>query len=390
MDMPPPLPDPSAQQRTSPSNPWQEEIQLRELRSARNQGCLIGCLASVVLFFVFTVVVPVVFIGAVAKTASRELSSMRTKDLFGGDKDDEDSGFTGDASGLREVVLNDYIPADAKDTSDKAHLAKAIRIPLVGTIDLDSDGFGEEGDTATALRSIRRATEDDSVDAILLLVDSGGGGITASDILYDALLGFRESREDRRIVVLMGDMACSGAYYASLPADRIIAHPTTTTGSIGVILQSINAYRLAERLGIVDESIESGANKGILNPLRELTPEQRALLQGTVDELHARFTSLVAKHRGIPPDAVSALADGRIYTASQALNLKLIDELGYLADAEAAVEELLDTDNGVTFYEYEHKLSLRDLLATPSFWGAAIQRALPAVLEATHVRPLAK
>ena len=390
MDIPPPLPDPAAHQRIPPSDPWHEETKLRELRGARNQGCLIGCLASVVLFFVFTVVVPIVFIGTVAKTASRELSTLRAQDLFGGDKQDVDRDFTGDATGLREVVMNDYIPPDAKDTSASARLAKAIRIPLVGTIDLDSDRFGEEGDTATALRSIRRATEDDSVDAILLLVDSGGGGITASDILYDALLGFRESREGRRIVVLMGDMACSGAYYASLPADRIIAHPTTITGSIGVILQSINAYRLAERLGIVDDSIESGANKGILNPLRELTPEQRGLLQGTVDELHARFTSLVAKHRGIPPAEVATLADGRIYTARQAIDLKLIDGLGYLADAEAAVEELLDTDNGVTFYEYEHKLSLRDLLATPSFWGAAIQRALPAVLEATHVRPLAK
>ena len=391
MDYPPPLPDTAEQrQRIPPTDPWRDETNRRELRGARNEGCLIGCLASVALFFVFTVVVPVVLIGVVARTATRELSTVRAQNLFGGDKQDEDRGFTGDAAGLREVAINDYIPPDAKDTSATAHLAKAIRIPLVGTIDLDSDRFGEEGDTATALRSIRRATEDDTVDAILLLVDSGGGGITASDILYEALLTFRESREDRRIVVLMGDMACSGAYYASLPADRIIAHPTTITGSIGVILQSINAYRLAERLGIVDDSIESGANKGILNPLRELTPEQRALLQGTVDELHARFTSLVAKHPDIPPAEVSALADGRIYTARQALDLKLIDGLGYLADAEEVVEKLLDTDNGVTFYEYEHKLSLRDLLATPSFWGAALQRALPAAFEAVPVRPRAK
>lgn len=348
-----------------------------------------GCLSSVVILFVFTVVLPMLFVGAIARKASGEFSRLNTETIFG-DKGDEDSDFSGDAAGLREVLIGDYIPEDAKDTSASAPLAKAIRIPLGGTIDLGGDSFGEEGDTATALRSIRRATEDDSVDAILLLVDSGGGGITASDILYDALVKFREAREGRRIVVLMGDMAASGAYYASLPADRIIAHPTTITGSIGVILPSINVRQLADRLGIVDNSIQSGANKTMLDPLRDLTDEQRAMLQATVDELHARFTGLVSKHRGIPPAEVAALADGRIYTARQALNLKLIDSLGYLADAEAAVEELLDTDNGVSFYEYEHKLSLRDLFATPSFWGAALQRALPAAFEAAPARPLAK
>ena len=393
MEFPPPLPDTPGQSNAIPPDSWPRgghAIPADELRSARRHGCLIGCLSSLVLFFVFTVVLPLVIAGTVAREAFRSVSRMNTESLFGGDKNNEDLGFSGDASGLREVLVDDYIPADAKDTSASASLAKAVRIPLVGTIDLGDDRFGEEGATATALRSIRRATEDISVDAILLLVDSGGGGITASDILYDALVEFREARAGRRIVVLMGDMAASGAYYASLPADRIIAHPTTITGSIGVIMPSINVRRLADRLGIVDDSIQSGANKAMLDPLRDLTDEQRAMLQATVDELHARFTGLVSKHRGIPPAELAAIADGRIYTASQALDLKLIDSLGYLVDAEAAVEELLETDNGVSFYEYEHKLSLRDLFATPSFWGAALQRVVPAALEAIPARPLAK
>lgn len=101
------------------------------------------------------------------------------------------------------------------------------------------------------------------------------------------------------------------------------------------------------------------------------------MLQEVVDELHGRFTSLVARHRPIAPERVKAIADGRIYTARQALGLHLVDGIGYLADAEDAVARLLGGDRPVDFYEYEHKLSLRDLLATPSFWGAVLRRAVP-------------
>ena len=384
----PPLSEHSDTPPSPPPLPAAQPIPMREmLRNARRHGCLQGCLVSAAVLFFLTIVLPGALFLLAAREASKGLSGVRAESLFGGSKSDEDDGFSGDASGLREVWVDDWT---RPGVSDDAMLAKAVRIPLAGTIDLGEDSFGEEGAAATALRAIRRATQDSSVDAILLLVDSGGGGITASDILYDALVKFREEREDRRIVALMGDMACSGAYYASLPADRILAHPTTITGSIGVILPSINVRQLADRIGIVDDSIQSGDNKAMLNPMRELTDAQRAMLQGTVDELHARFTGLVAKHRGIAPKDVAALADGRIYTARQALALKLIDGLGYLDDAESAVVDVLDAKNGVAFYEYEHKLSLRDLLATPSFWGAALRRVLPAAVEAVPARPLAK
>ena len=354
------------------------------VRKARRAGCLQGCLVGAALLVLSVAVVPAVLVaigGAAAADAFRSKSA------------GDDDAFSGDASGLREVFIGSREPvaaddaakasddgdAAAKAADDEGDLAayKAVRIPLYGTIDLGGDAFGEEGATETALRSIRRATEDPSVDAILLLVDSGGGGITASDILYDALCQFRHSGEGRRIVALMGDMACSGAYYASLPADRIIAHPTTMSGSIGVILPSYSARRLADRLGIADASIQSGENKAMLHPLRDLTEEQRTMLQEVVDELHGRFTSLVARHRPIAPERVKAIADGRIYTARQALGLHLVDGIGYLADAEDAVARLLGGDRPVDFYEYEHKLSLRDLLATPSFWGAVLRRAVP-------------
>lgn len=368
-----------------------EFVPSSSVRKAHRNGCLQGCLVGAALIVLVSVAVPV----ALVATGVSSVLSSRV-----GDGDDGD--YTGDASGLREVFLGSRDPADSTDDGDaerpeKAEKAedasdayKAVRIPLTGMIDLGGDAFGEEGAAETALRSIRRATEDSSVDAILLLVDSGGGGITASDILYEALRQFRHSDESRRIVVLMGDMACSGAYYASLPADRILAHPTSMTGSIGVILPSYNVRQLADRLGITDVSIQSGENKAMLNPMRDLTDEQRTMLQTVVDELHGRFTSLVALHRGLSAERVKEIADGRIYTARQALSLRLIDEIGYLGNAEEAVVQLLGGDRPVDFYEYEHKLSLRDLLATPSFWGAVLQRAIPEATVPSPSRPQAR
>ena len=324
-------------------------------------------LLGIVLFIALGVVFTVAF----SKEIKSEFAKMNSA---------ETSDYTADADGLKEVWSSDYKIPD--DLGDDAVIPKAVRIPLTGMIDLADDGRGilrSESTTASTLRAIRRATEDPTVDAILLEVDSGGGGITASDILYHALVQFKESNSSRRIIVLMGDMAASGAYYASLPADRIIAHPTTVTGSIGVIMSSVSVYRLADKLGIADESITSGPNKAILNPMRELTEEQRALLQGTVDELYARFAGLVSLHRKIPMEKVKTIADGRIYTAKQALDLQLIDSIGYLDDARAAVYEALGNPaNGVEFCSYEHKNSLRDIFTSPDFWGAAISRAIPA------------
>ena len=358
MGTPPPLPSPpptSAPPAAFRTCPYAG----KPPRRSRGFGCLI---AAVVIGFSLLFLFSIVLFAAMAKGLFMD--------------NEEDKGFTSDASGLVEAEVCTY---ETKAGDKKADVLKAIRIPLAGTIDLSGGGgglFAGENSTELTLRSIRRATEDPAVKAILLVVDSGGGGITASDILYHSLVEFKESDPDRRIVVLMGDMACSGAYYASLPADLILAHPTTITGSIGVILSSINVHRLAESLGIVDESITSGENKSILNPMRELTDDQRALLQDTVDELHERFMSLVAFHRDLPMETVRKLADGRIYTANQAQELGLVDEIGYLKDAEEAVCSLLGDNHSVDFFQYERKSSLRDLLSSPDFWGAAAARAL--------------
>lgn len=359
---PPPPPPPP------PLSPPQKE------RFGCFRGCLMAVGAMTLLFFAIGFIGSLAMARVMTKEFSKEMKLATAND---------DNDFTADASGLREVSVCDYLVPD--ELGDDEAPLRVVRIPLAGTISLagEESGFmGVTHSTATTLRAIRRATEDASVDAILLLVDSGGGGITDSDILYHALMLFKEadSLGARKIVVLMGDMAASGAYYASLPADRILAHPTTITGSIGVIMPAYNVRQLTDKLGIVSDSIKSGANKDILNPMKDLTDEQRAMLQDTVNELYGRFAGLVAKHREIPLEEVKKIADGRIYTARQALDLKLIDDIGYLEDAEKAVYEQLGSPSvGLEIFEYERKNSLRDLLSSPDFWGAAISHAVPSV-----------
>lgn len=257
---------------------------------------------------------------------------------------------------------------------------KVVRVPLRGTILLE-DGLGgwargsSDGANA-ALRAIRRATGDPDVRGLLLELDSGGGGLTASDILYDALVRFKQASPGRVVVAHLGNLAASGAYYVALAADRIVAHPTTITGSIGVLLSSFNARELATRLGIQDVTIKSGDNKDLLNPLGELSEAQRLLLQDVVDQMHARFVAKVLERRGAFPAERRNLLDGRIFLASRALELGLIDGLGYRAEAEAALAGLLG-EPAVRMVRYEQPVSLRELFRSPGFWGAALAEALP-------------
>ncbi len=259
-----------------------------------------------------------------------------------------------------EALGTDEFPPLREIWSEGGGSNKVVRIPVTGMILLgESPTFISPGGSADlALRAIRRATRDREVKAIILDIDSGGGGITASDILYDSLLAFKQADPDRRIVALCGDLTASGAYYIALAADRIIAHPTTVTGSIGVIIQSINIRELATRHGIVDVTFKSGDNKDLLNPLGAVSEEQRAIVQEVVDTMHRRFITLVAARRPIAPDTLEPLTDGRIFTADQALTLGLIDEIGYSRQAVERTRELLDLPD-IIVYRYEDTFSFR-------------------------------
>jgi protease IV len=178
---------------------------------------------------------------------------------------------------------------------------------------------------------LTKAEKDPKVRAVVLRINSPGGTVTASDIVYRELTLFRE-RTRRPVVAVLMDVAASGGYYVALAADTIVAHPTTVTGSIGTIMVTANAEGLMQKIGVAPVTIKSGPRKDMGSPFRTLTPEERAIFQSVIDDMHRQFSDKVAERRRLAPDAVRHLADGRIYTADQALAAKLIDQIGYMPE----------------------------------------------------------
>jgi len=219
------------------------------------------------------------------------------------------------------------------------------RIPLSGIITRQLDGSwlvpGVDR-VQLLINRIRAATLDPTVRAIILEVDSPGGAVTPSDEILHALDQFRAVDEDRVIVVFATDIIASGAYYAAMAADWIITEPTSLVGSIGVLIQTLNLHELSRRIGIQDTTIKSGASKDILNPFREPTEQDIGILQNVVDSMYHRFARRVQDVRGIDPDRMPLVADGRIFPADDALAEGLIDEIGYWDDAVARVARLLE------------------------------------------------
>jgi protease-4 len=179
---------------------------------------------------------------------------------------------------------------------------------------------------------LKKAAADDDVRAIVLRINSPGGTVTASDIMYRELEMFRQDRRVPIIAVMM-DVAASGGYYVALAADSIVAHPTTVTGSIGVIMMSVNAEGLLQKIGVSAAAIKSGDRKDMGSPFRTLTPEERAIFQSVIDDLHQQFVTRVVDRRRLTAARARQLADGRVYTADQALSHGLVDRLGYVPDA---------------------------------------------------------
>jgi protease IV len=239
-----------------------------------------------------------------------------------------------------------------------------VRIPLQGLITREVDGglFGRGYDRVEmVLNQVRAATRDVSVRGILFEIDSPGGAVTPSDEIYHALRLFRASAPDRRVLVFTRDMAASGGYYTAMAADHIMAEPTSLIGSIGVMLQTVNWKDLSERIGVRDTTIKSGANKDMLNPFREPSAEEIAILQALIDSMHARFMRVVAAGRGMDAERVRRLADGRIFTAESALAEGLIDEIGYWDDALRAMATVLDVAD-VKVIRYERKMEWSEWL----------------------------
>ena len=250
----------------------------------------------------------------------------------------------------------DEFPQFAETHSYGAGTTKVARIWYTGilTRELDGGWLGTMDPVEDCLRQIRAARQDEDVAGIILEVDSPGGEVTAADEIHRELMLFKESRENRRIVVLIHDLAASGGYYISVPADRIVAQPTALIGSIGVIMQTLNVQGLSEKIGVTDTTIKSGKNKDLLNPFHPVDPEQIALLQESVDAMYDRFVGLVAQGRSLKKSEVKPLADGRVFTAEEALRHKLVDAIGYWDEAFDETADLLGvSDLYVVTYQVE-------------------------------------
>ena len=194
--------------------------------------------------------------------------------------------------------------------------------------------FQQEASIVSRVREeLKKAVQDKRVKGLIMRVNSPGGTVTSSDIIYREINRFKAERKIPVIACVM-ELAASGGYYVSLAADTIVVHPTSVIGSIGVIALKFNAKGLMEKIGVEDETIKAGDKKDLWSPFRPNTKEEREILQNMLDNFHERFMKIVTEGRKeLSLEQVRVLADGRVFTAEQAVREKLIDEIGYLDDA---------------------------------------------------------
>ncbi len=238
--------------------------------------------------------------------------------------------FPSQADPLKEFTL--------EGTADQ----KILVIPVRGIIsDTPREGFIRTRPSLVqeVVSQFRLAEDDQKVKAVILKIDSPGGSVTASDILFNEILTFKE-RTGAKVVVAMMGVAASGGYYISLPADYIFAHPTTITGSVGVIFLRPKVAGLMEKLGVGVEVSKSGINKDMGMPYRPATAQEKKILQAMTDQLGIRFVDLAAKYRHLDPAVTAKIATARVYLAPEALELGMVDEIGYLNQAIGKAKQL--------------------------------------------------
>ena len=243
----------------------------------------------------------------------------------------------------------------------RSAVGKIVVIPLSGPI-TTAGSLLSPGSTITPglVRDyLARAEKDTAVKAIVLRIESPGGEIAPSqEILWE----IEEVKEAKPVVVSMGGTAASGGYYISTKADKIVALPTTMTGSIGVISQVMNVEGLLEKLGIQIETFKGGKYKDMYSGFREMTPEEEEIMQGMIDEYYEQFIDVVAEGRGLGKEEVRDLATGQIYTGTAAKELGLVDALGGLDTATELAMELAGIEAARVEYYQPPRITLLSLL----------------------------
>jgi protease-4 len=200
--------------------------------------------------------------------------------------------------------------------------------------------------------------QDEGIKAVVLRIDSPGGGVASSQEIYGAVL---ELKKKKKVVASMGSLAASGGYLIACGADKIVANPGTITGSISAIMQFANVEELFKKIGVKGSVIKSGKYKDMGSPLREMTDEEKILIQGLVDDIYDQFLDVVVQSRHIPKEELKRIADGRVFSGRQAKNLKLVDELGDLNAAVSLAGQLSGiAGTPETVYPVKKRESLAD------------------------------
>lgn len=238
-------------------------------------------------------------------------------------------------------------PASQKLTNTTVHSdgGTTDRVAMIDVsgmiINASQRGILSQADNPVSVlhEKLNEAAEDHHVKAVILRLNTPGGTVTATDAMYREVLRFKQET-GKPVVTLMMDVAASGGYYLACSSDHVVAYPTTVTGSIGVILQTISFKPAMDRVGIAAEAFTSGPNKAAGSPLEDLTDGHRAILQDMVDDFYKRFRAVVRERRpNIPDDKFDMVTDGRVLTGDDALALGVVDQLGDLYDAFDAAKK---------------------------------------------------
>jgi protease IV len=228
--------------------------------------------------------------------------------------------------------------------------------PKVAIVELE----GLIAETDDLVRELRQHRENPSVKAVVIRINSPGGVVGPTQEVYDALRRVREA--GKPVVASLGAVAASGGYYIAVGADQIYANPGSLTGSIGVIMQLANLDALMKKVGVDYVVVKAGAFKDIGNVARPMTAEERRVLQTLLDDVHGQFIDAVAKGRKLPREQVAQFADGRVFSGTQALSLKMVDALGGLEDAVNAAAKLANLPTPPAVERPRRRFSIFDLL----------------------------
>lgn len=236
-------------------------------------------------------------------------------------------------AGAEPVMVEHADMTTVLPVNEQYHKDKVGIIYAVGNIDMsETEGIVSE----KLVETINEVADDDQVKAVVFRINSGGGSAYGSEQIWHAL---SQLKAEKPLIVSMGDMAASGGYYIACLADRIVAQPTTLTGSIGVFGQIPNAEGLTGKIGLDFDLVKTNRHSEGITLVRPMSPEQRELLQMNVNRTYELFVKRCADGRGMTPDAIKAIAEGRVWTGTDALEIGLVDQLGGLADAVALAAE---------------------------------------------------